>query len=207
MQYLLIKTDDEEGNLVQDLVEVDSGNVIYRYSPPIDMLEDIVYSYVGQKWNYGAGLTHSLGRTGEFVIDSRRQVIASKRIITDPVWWRQLGRILSLLGFKPPPWSLDLQFHSASTGKLLERIPLHTTLPNPRKILDPVIAMHPREALVAIIDEQPESTRLLFWQAPPLKPWGWIILCFIAGGAFGLLLPLAWTKRRLRMATLHFSKN
>jgi hypothetical protein len=33
MQYLLIKTDDDHGSLVQDLLEVDSGKVLFRYSP------------------------------------------------------------------------------------------------------------------------------------------------------------------------------
>jgi hypothetical protein len=207
MQYLLIKTEDEEGNLVQDLLEVNSGKVVYRYSPPIDMLEDISSSYEGQKTTYGAGLTHSLGRTGEFAIDSRRQVIASKRLITEPVWWRQAGRILSPLGFKPPPWALDLQFHSVSTGKLLERVPLHTPLANPREKFDPVIAMHPTDALVAIIDQEGESTRLLFWQAPPSKSWGWIVLCSMGAGAVGLILQWAWTRRRLQASTRDSTKN
>jgi hypothetical protein len=197
MQYLLIKTDDKAGNLVEDLLEIDSGRVIYRYSPPIEMLEDISYSYMGQKTNYGAGLTHSLGRTGEFAIDSQRQVIASKRLITDPVWWQRFGSILSRLGVKAPRWALNLQFHSAPTGKLLQTVPIHTPVPNPRETFDPVIAMHPQDALVAIIDVDGQSTRLQFWQAPPPKPWGWIIFCSLSGAALAFLLQWAWRKRRI----------
>jgi hypothetical protein len=188
-QYLLIKTLDDQGNLVQDLLEVHSGKVLFRYSPPIDMLEDVTYSH-SEKTDYGAGLTHSLGRIGEMVIDSNRQVLASKHLTRETFWWRHLGGPLRWLGVKRPSPSLHLQFHSAHTGKLMERVSIHT----PYQPFDPVLAMHPTEPLLAVIDEEENQAHLQFWRAPPPKPWGWIIVSALAGIMVTLLVQLVFGK-------------
>lgn len=190
MQYLLIKNLDDQGDLVQDLLEVDSGKVLFRYSPPITMLEDIAYTYEGQRTDYGAGLTQSLGRTGEIVIDADRQVLGSKHLIRETLWWRHLGGPLRWLGAKRPSPSLHLQFHSAQTGKLLEQVPIHT----PYRAFDPVLAMHPKEPLLTVIDEKESQAHLQFWRVPPPKPWGWIIVSALAGGVVALLVRLVFEK-------------
>ena len=184
IRFFLIKTFDDQGKLVEDLVDIDSGMMLVRYPQPIDMLEDMAMNYQGQILHNDAGLILTLGRQGETAIDSQRRVIVSKKINRETTWWRNFGRQLRWLGIRQPPPQLHLQFHSAESGKLLERVSIHT----PYQPFDPVLAMHPVEPAVAMIDEQPEASRLQFWQAPPPKPWFWIMASSLAGAAIALLL-------------------
>jgi hypothetical protein len=175
--YLLIKTLDDQGNLVQDLLDVNSGKVLMRYPQPISMLEEVSYS--GDRTlppSMGAGLIHTLGRTGEIGIDSERRVLVSKQVNRDPILWRHFGNQLRWLGLRQGPPALFLQFHSAETGKLLERVSLHT----PYRAFTCTLAVHPSQPLLAVIDEQVTGPRLQFWHLPPPKPWGWIIFCSLA---------------------------
>jgi hypothetical protein len=87
---LLIKTLDDQGKLVQDLLEVSTGKVLARYPQPINMLVDVSYSYQGQAVpiDMGAGLIHTVGRTGEIAIDSERRVLVSKQTNLAALRWR-----------------------------------------------------------------------------------------------------------------------
>jgi hypothetical protein len=195
-QFLLIKTLDDQGEVVQELLEIESGTVLARYPRPISQLEEVSFSYLGQTTNYGAGLIHTLGRTGEITIDSQLRVLASKQISRDTIWWKHFGAPMRWLGFRQGPPRLYLQFHSAQTGKLLERVPLET----PYKAFDPVLAVSPSEPILAVVDEKPGGARLQFWQMPPHKPWGWIGLCAFAGGAAAALIALLVSKIRKKTA-------
>ena len=194
--FLLIKTLDDQGNLVQDLLDVSSGKVLARYLQPISMLEEVCHSYGGQTLpaGKGAGLIHTLGRTGEIGIDSERRVLVSKQVNRDPILWRHFGNQLRWLGIKQGPPALFLQFHSAETGKLLERVSLHT----PYKAFTCTLAVHPSQPLLAVIDEQPTGAQLQFWRLPPPKPWGWIVFCSLAAGAFVVMLRIGLSKLRSR---------
>jgi hypothetical protein len=196
VQFLLVKTLDDHGRLVQDLVDVYSGNILARYHEPIDMLEDIALHHRAQVLHHDAGLILTLGRQGEMVLDSQHRVIVSKMLTRDTIWWRNFGRQLRWLGLQQPPPQLHLQFHSAETGKLLERVPIHT----PYKMFEPVLAMHPTEPLLAVIDEKENERHLQIWWAPPPKPWGWIIACSLGGGAVALLLRMGFGKLTRKMA-------
>ncbi|HEY1858835.1 MAG TPA: hypothetical protein VGG61_00665, partial [Gemmataceae bacterium] len=202
-QFLLIKTLDDQGDLVQDLLDVDSGKVLVRFPRPISMLEELSYSYTGQfsPGGMGAGLIHTLGRTGEIAIDSERHVLASKQVSRDAIWWKYFEKPLSWLGVRQAPPGLYLQFHSAQNGQLLEHIALHTAY-TPYKLFDPVLAMHPSEPILAVVDEHPGGPRLRFWRMPPPKPWGWIGLCALTGGACMALLRIVFGKIRKRKARL-----
>jgi hypothetical protein len=142
------------------------------------------------------GLTQVSDQLGNIVVDSQRQVRVSKKwenyrweALETSAWWGTLGQKLS------PPL-LKLEFHSVQTGKLLESVPNHTSW-----IFDPDLAMHPTEPLLAVIDEEENESHLQFWQVPPPKPWGWIVLCSLAGGGFVLQLRWAWSKWRLRQTS------
>jgi hypothetical protein len=194
--YLLIKTLDDQGNLVQDLLDVNSGKVLVRYPQPISMLEEVSYSYMGQTVpaGMGAGMIHTLGRTGEIGIDSERRVLVSKQVSRSHNLWTYFGSQLPWLGIRPGRSVVLLQFHSAETGKLLERVSLHT----PYTPFRCVLAVPPSQPLLAVIDEQPTGSQLQFWHLPPPKPWGWIIGCALAAGGCVALLRIGFSKLRRR---------
>jgi hypothetical protein len=191
--FLLIKTLDDQGKLVQDLLEVSTGKVLARYSQPINMLVDVSYSYQGQAVpiDMGAGLIHTVGRTGEIAIDSERRVLVSKQTNLAALRWRYF---VSWFGFRRGPRRPYLTFHSAQTGELLERVSLQT----PYKPFDPVLAMHPSKPLLVVIDEQLTGPLLQFWHVPPPKPWGWILLCALAAGACAALMRIGYSRIRKR---------
>jgi hypothetical protein len=195
-QLLLIKTRDEIGHVVQDLLDLTTGKVLARYPEPVDMLENIVFSYSGQVENHGPGLIHSMGRTGEMGIDSERRVIVSKKKQTngDSPFWKNFGTPLSWLGIKPGPPRLCLQFHSAETGRLLERVSFQTS--NFSSWGEPRLALHPSQPLLAIIDETESNAQLQFWRVPPPRPWAWIAACGFAAGGVALLIWIVYSKLR-----------
>jgi hypothetical protein len=182
VRFLLIKTLDDQGSLVQDLVDVNSGEVLVRFPRPVS------FSHGGQAANREAGFAQSLGRTGEIVIDAERKVLVSKQI-SWPFWWDwdQLHRPLAWLGVNSAPVP-HLQFHSAQTAELLEH--------HPHNQFDSVLAMHPTEPLLAVIDEKDNWAQLQFWRVPPPKPWGWIIASALVGGAIAFLLRVGFSKWR-----------
>jgi hypothetical protein len=179
-EFLLIDTFDDQGNLVQDLLEVSSGDVLARFSHPIIRLEDFSYSQVGQTLLNGMddGRIYTLGRPGQIAIDSERRVLVSKQVNRDPILWRHFGNQLRWLGVRRGAPRLYLQFHSAQTGQLLDRVSLQT----PYNPYDPVLAVHPSQPFLAVNDGRPNGSRLQIWRLPPPKPWGWIIFCSLAAG-------------------------
>jgi hypothetical protein len=115
--------------------------------------------------------------------------VSLHQVIPDNIWWRKFERTLRSLGFKRPQPRLYLQFHSAQTGKLLEKVPINRDM----------LAMHPTEPLLAVIDDEDNESHLQFWRVPPPKPWGWIITCGLAGGGVAFLLRLGLSKGRSRL--------
>jgi WD40 repeat protein len=197
IQFLLINTTDDDGRLVQDLLEVATGKVLARYPEPIDMLENVNLSGSVRKKTFGSpGLTRSLGRTGQMAIDAEHRVIVSKQISRDSFFWDHFGTPLGWLGIRPGPPRLGLQFHSAETGRLLQRVSLQTSdFSNPR---EPTLALHPSQPLLAAIDEDGSNSRLQFWRVPPPRPWAWIAACGLAAAACSSLAWIAYSKARKR---------
>jgi hypothetical protein len=187
-RFLLINNRDNNGDLIQDLLDVATGQVVIRYPEPIDMLENIAESLRIPAAEYGSGLAVSLGRTGEMVIDSERRFVVREQFSaeTSP----------ATTSASPERQRLSVQFYSAQTGQLLERISLHA--PDPPVWGDPVLAMHPSEPLLAVVDEQGSSSRLQFWRVPPPKPWGWIAACALAAAACSALACIAYSVARKR---------
>lgn len=201
--FLLIKTLDDQGNLVQDLLDVNSGQVLVRFPEPISMLEEVSFSYLGQTPTFAAGLIHTLGRTGEIGIDSERRVLVSKQVNRDPILWRHFGNQLRWLGVRQGPPALFLQFHSAETGKLLKRVSLHT----PYKAFTCFLAVHPSQPLLAVIDEKVGGSQLQFWHMPPPKPWGWISVCALAAGVCSALVRIAISRLKKKREPIAASAN
>ena len=129
-----------------------------------------------------------------------RRVIVSKQkqISGDSSFWHYFGTPLGWLGMKPAPPRLCLQFHSAETGRLLERIPLH--------ISDfsgwghPTLALHPSQPLLAVIDKDGSGSRLQFWRVPPPRPWALIAACGLAAAGLASLVWFGYSKVRRKKA-------
>jgi hypothetical protein len=189
-QFLLIKNLDDDGGLVQDLLEVATGKVLARYPEPIDMLKPRPPTFGPPE------LIHSLGRTGQMAIDAKHRVIVSQQISREGSFWRYFGTPLGWLGIRPGPPRLGLQFHSAETGRLLQRVSLQTSdFSNPR---EPTLALHPSQPLLAVVDEDGSNSWLQLWRVPPPRPWAWIAACGLAAAACSSLAWVAYSKARKR---------
>lgn len=194
----LIKTLDEQGSLVQDLLDVSTGKNLARFPLPLDVMENLTYSYMGQKSNTGAGLVQSLGRTGALGIDAGRKVIVSQQR-SQSVLWEHFPSLMRCLKLTPPPAEVTLKWFSAQTGRLMGRAPLAATY-SATNWESPIVAVHPSEPYMALIDQPPQGDwQLQFWSMPPSRPWYSIVAVALAAGilAAGFQLGLLWLLRRV----------
>jgi hypothetical protein len=199
-QFLLLVRPAEETKLIEELFDVRTGQVVARYPQPLDMLDPNAFYYArpGSE-KYGAGRVYLLDRTGDMAIDSKGQILVSKQISRDNFLWLYFGQALTWLGVRQPPPQLQVQFHSAQTGQLLDRVSLRK--PN-TKWWDEPLSIHPFEPLLALIDEQGDEARLQFWHVPPRKPWIWIIGCALAVGGFPALVVFGYSKLRKKSSNI-----
>jgi WD40 repeat protein len=198
VRFVLVSKQDENDSPVQDVLEVSTGQLVARNHEPVEMQNDEWGSWRTKL--SGTGRAYLLGRTGGMSIDSKGQILVSKQKFRDDRLWRHFGKVLRWLGAKQPAPREYLQFQSTQTGKLLERVSHR----------DPwfpgwgpeVLAMHPSEPLLAVIDMEGNEARLQLWHVPPRKPWIWIIGCALAVGGFPALVVFGYSKLRKKSTNI-----
>lgn len=187
-RFLLIRTLDEKESLVEELIDIETGQMLTRFPQPLNMT----------MIKEGPVLIQTVGSEGDLAIDASRQVLVSKQF-REPFLWRNFPALMNWLRLAPPPAQLSLQWYSARTGDSLEHANL--TMTAPVKVGgEPKLAVHPTEPILALIDGGAQGDwQLQFWAMPPSRPWGWIIAVSLVATVLtrAFIYAISWLWRTL----------